>query len=392
MQKKMTGDLLKLNADTGTPYYQQIHDGFARLIKEGELKPGYSFPPAHELARSLGVTRPTLRHALQLLEREGLVEVKHGVGTFVKAAARRKAQEKRSRLGVVRFDSQLDPYLKEMYGNICAEAALRGMETHTVSFADGSVNLAHWADDYKVDGLIVIGEQSRRYFAQLAQIKLPKVILNNRGPLEGLDHVVVDSQPAIYEGVNELIRLGHREIGFIAAVMWDYEVKENSIYKLVGDSMDRFHAYRRALEDAGIAYCSDWYAELPWTDDLVEEWVRRQKDSGRLPTAIVAFDDLMATLVIRGCKLHGMKVPDDISVMGFGSLNDESRRGELATTTFDGAVVAQKAVEHIYDRMQSGRISNVTIPVESHFKPGRSFAPPPKNTAPKESISARETV
>ncbi|MBI1207967.1 MAG: FCD domain-containing protein [Azospirillum sp.] len=56
------------------------------LILEGVLRPGERLPPERELARELDVSRPSLREALQKLEASGLLETRHGGGTYIKNA------------------------------------------------------------------------------------------------------------------------------------------------------------------------------------------------------------------------------------------------------------------------------------------------------------------
>ena len=54
-----------------------------KAIAEGEWTPGQNLPPERELAETLGVTRPTLREALQRLSRDGWIKIKHGRPTVV---------------------------------------------------------------------------------------------------------------------------------------------------------------------------------------------------------------------------------------------------------------------------------------------------------------------
>src|SRR5262245_23743957 len=77
---------LSRSLDRGVgPAYAQIEDRVSEAIAAGDLQPGDRLPPERELAGQLGVSRMTLRQALQTLERRGLVRRtvgRHG-GTFV---------------------------------------------------------------------------------------------------------------------------------------------------------------------------------------------------------------------------------------------------------------------------------------------------------------------
>ena len=67
--------------------YRQIADQIRTLIRSGEFTPGSRLPPERDLARQLGVSRPSVREALIALEVEGLVEVRIGSGIYVRAPA-----------------------------------------------------------------------------------------------------------------------------------------------------------------------------------------------------------------------------------------------------------------------------------------------------------------
>jgi DNA-binding FadR family transcriptional regulator len=66
--------------------YRQIADQIRGLIKSGEFQAGSRLPPERDLAKQLGVSRPSVREALIALEVEGLVEVRIGSGIYVLAA------------------------------------------------------------------------------------------------------------------------------------------------------------------------------------------------------------------------------------------------------------------------------------------------------------------
>ena len=92
------------------PLYAQVHDRLLAFIQESGMEPGERLPSESTLADQLGVSRATLREALRLLEEEGVIVRRHGVGTFV--AANRHLES-----GLERLESVL------------ALASRQGMET-----------------------------------------------------------------------------------------------------------------------------------------------------------------------------------------------------------------------------------------------------------------------
>jgi DNA-binding FadR family transcriptional regulator len=73
--------------------YRQIADQIRTLIRSGEFSAGARLPPERDLAKQLGVSRPSVREALIALEVEGLVEVRIGSGIYVRPGEERKAIE-----------------------------------------------------------------------------------------------------------------------------------------------------------------------------------------------------------------------------------------------------------------------------------------------------------
>ena len=80
----MTGSPRSLKSDN-RPLYDQAIEALNRFIDLGDYKPGDKLPAEGELAKQLGISRPTLREAFGSLENHGIIERRHGVGTFVTA-------------------------------------------------------------------------------------------------------------------------------------------------------------------------------------------------------------------------------------------------------------------------------------------------------------------
>jgi len=76
-----------LSRSAGLPLYQQLYEILRTRIAAGDLKPGDLVPPESELTRSYGVSRITVRAALDQLVHDGVIDRHRGRGSFVRAAA-----------------------------------------------------------------------------------------------------------------------------------------------------------------------------------------------------------------------------------------------------------------------------------------------------------------
>jgi GntR family transcriptional regulator len=88
------------------PKYLRIADTLRAEIQSGELQPGERLPAETALTARFDVALPTLRQAIGILRAEGLIESRHGIGTFVKDV-RRRQRRSRNRYGRARDDKQL---------------------------------------------------------------------------------------------------------------------------------------------------------------------------------------------------------------------------------------------------------------------------------------------
>jgi len=74
---------IRIDKDASTPIYRQIAEAIGSLLAGGVLPPGYVLPAERELCAQFGISRMTLRQAMSLLDREGLINSRRGVRTVV---------------------------------------------------------------------------------------------------------------------------------------------------------------------------------------------------------------------------------------------------------------------------------------------------------------------
>ncbi|HWK28789.1 MAG TPA: GntR family transcriptional regulator [Solirubrobacter sp.] len=135
-----------LSADRTTSFrplqrYEQIAERLAADIRAGVLAPGHRLPSERELARTLEVSRASVREALASLQLQGVVETRHGAGTFVVAAPPPEgAPHDASPSAVLEARLQLEPAVARLAAaraqpDATAEKLLAAMEAEPVEIA-----------------------------------------------------------------------------------------------------------------------------------------------------------------------------------------------------------------------------------------------------------------
>ena len=159
-----------------------------------------------------------------------------------------------------------------------------------------------------VDGVILLGTS---YDAETLNrlSKTYDIALCCEG-VDGADllTVVVDDEQAAYDAVRELIRLGHRRIGFLGAN--DRAVSSNF----------RRKGYIRALKESGIEVRNDLIYKGNFEYEHGALGFDKLMSAAEPPTAIFCVSDLLAIAAIHRAVDRGLRVGDDISIMGFDNI------------------------------------------------------------------------
>jgi LacI family transcriptional regulator len=162
----------------------------------------------------------------------------------------------------------------------------------------------------RVDGVLVnSGVGGAEPLRDLARAGMPFVVLNRRlEDADGVDadYVLVDAEHGSYLATRHLLELGHERI------LYHTLAAPQSV-----PSLERSPGYRRALAERGIAFVPEWVLQTGSTlADTHAEMISAMRRLRPRPTAIVAFNDIHATAILKALHDLGLRVPDDISVVG----------------------------------------------------------------------------
>ncbi|BCG57720.1 LacI family DNA-binding transcriptional regulator [Paenibacillus sp. URB8-2] len=162
----------------------------------------------------------------------------------------------------------------------------------------------------QVDGIIFSSSVLKdEYREAIGHMKIPVVLISSQGNDAAIPYVKIDDSLAAYDAVDYLVAKGHRKIAMISGGKDDV---------LTGSP--RVQGYLRALQKHGIPFDERY---LVYGDFRFESGYREFETLLRtVPdlTAVFAASDEMAIGVLSAAYKHGLKVPDDISVIGFDGL------------------------------------------------------------------------
>lgn len=338
-------------------------------------------PTQVDVARRAGVSRATVSYVLNGLT-EGRVPISDETRQRVLDAIEELGYEPDARAQALRSGSTntialiipdlRNPHFSEYATGIeeAARAAGYHLLLSSTSLSDEyAVEIFKDLSRRRFDGLIITGSfilksaEAQAILARVRKRNLPVVEMNE---FYGVDSASSDYHEATKEVVSYLLSLGHRRIGFVYGVA-DHEL-----------ALDRLIPYQESLLAAGIADEPGLVDECgPTIEDGYQAAMRLLKRPQR-PTAIIAVNDLLAISAIRAAGDIGLRVPDDISVVGFDNIPmTDYLMPRLTTVTKDAYNAGRNAFEMLLARIQNPDIPRQVLHIPAKLIVRESTGPAP---------------
>ncbi len=319
-----------LDKKSPIPRHLQLREAIKRDTLRNGLKAGDAIPSERELAQTYDVSRVTVRRAINDLVREGFLRRENRRGTFV-------ADPSRAVPLLPNTERRLVGVLLCRTANFFSERLLRGVDDATHEFnynmAFGSTDedpiraaqqIERMADEGVVGFIIVplAGENyqeiNEKLFEQIRAKGLPFVLLDCYVDGSGVDTVVSDNFDGAYRATQHLVDLGHRRIAFLA-------------YLPTSSVEERIAGYQKCLRDNGICPSSNLIRRV--RPDQVKQVVKELLTEDPQITAIFAVNDSKAMLAWEAVREMGLRVPENVALVGYDNMYGSSGPGALLTTT-----------------------------------------------------------
>lgn len=215
----------------------------------------------------------------------------------------------------------------------------------------------------KPQGLVFLGGNRQNFLADFGRIDVPCVLLTSDGselPFSNLCSVCCDERLAVKQAIDQLIRMGHRQIGIIGG----YRDRSDTSRRRFEGCLDAFREHGIAF-DPNRDYVSARYSYADGYRAARELGIRC-----RSYTAIFCMADVMAMGAIRAMTDNGLAVPQDVSVVGFDGLPiGEFIVPRLSTVSQSVDTLAQRGMELLRSNIEGNAIcTHETVPAQIQWK------------------------
>ncbi len=262
-----------------------------------------------------------------------------------------------------------NPFFPELIDAFEALASAQGIEvifTHTNYETRRLHNCIRRMVERSVEAIAVMtSEVDEESLRQAVQAGVPVILMNQR-KLEGkFPNIPVEYTAGFREALEHLLSLGHTDIGFIAGP------------QTLDSARGRKDAFTTALREHGIHVRTEWMAIGDMRVEGGRTAMQRLLAHTSRPSAVVASNDLMAVGALQAAHAARVRVPRDLSIIGFDDLPIATMvHPPLSTIRHPRREVAGRAFDFLWKTIRGVEISSPP-PLQPHLVIRSSTAPPP---------------
>ncbi|MCR1949942.1 MULTISPECIES: GntR family transcriptional regulator [Clostridium] len=298
--------------------YIEIFEFYKDKISSGEIKENEKLPTEQEIGQIFSVSRHTVRQSIVELEKEGYIYREKSKGAYAKKLDKLKKTHSKLVIVITTYISEyIFPYLIKGIQEALNENGYDILLLNTNNEKAKEREQLKKLLEYDVAGAIIeptasaLGNTNEDYYAEIDKNNIPYLMINATYDKENQSYVIMDDKKGTYTLCDYLINLGHKKIAGI--------FKEDDI-----QGLERKKGYLKALEKNKIEIDSTIIGNFKTYEEdfYVYAFAKNLLSRGDRPTAVVCYNDKTAIKVIKVAKELGLKIPEDLSIVGYD--NDET--------------------------------------------------------------------
>jgi DNA-binding LacI/PurR family transcriptional regulator len=354
----------KIDLYNPKPLYEQIEIDIKEKIKRGELTPGTQISSQNELVKKYHVSMITVKKAISNLVAAGVLFSRQGKGTFVAESKVRKVDfSAHKTIGVVLRDLK-HPFFAQIIHSIEERTSelgynfLLSSSSNSLEKEEAQINRFR---KLNVDA-IIIASLSMQYIAtdyirKLHNENFPYIMVSY---IHDPDYWYVgsDHEYGGYIATEHLIKLGHRSIGYLHAGRGNLlsEVRKNGYYRALTE-------YDLQYDSRLVYYLGEENFEQ-YSDRYQQgfDFCGRFLEFDEKPSALFIYSDLVALGFIQAANEKGLKIPDDVAIVGNDDIPVASFASVPLTTIHQPSdKIGRLAVDILRKRIENKDVGNRTI-------------------------------
>jgi len=320
----------------------------------------------YEVAKRAGVSISTASKALNDKKdvgestkqrvREIAKELSYEPSHFARALARRKTDN----IGVITVRYYKEPMITNPFYAKIMEGIEEELINNNLNLLNNilrkeqmdSLDIPKMVKEKNVDGIILLGHMPEPFVRMVSDKGLPVVMIDNYFDNANISTVIADNIGGAFYAVEYIIRTGHKKIAYLAGLPERYSFKQ------------REQGFRQAMKKYNLPI-DERFVIFNEKDDQTLDWTKKILSYETKPDAIFCCNDITALLAINMLKDSGLRVPDDVSVMGFDNI-DIAEHFIPSISTVDlkkqdmGIIAARKLINTI--NQKDTAIENIVFP------------------------------
>ncbi|TFG91124.1 MAG: GntR family transcriptional regulator [Candidatus Atribacteria bacterium] len=336
--------------DNYLPKYYQLKEYLKKMIQNGAILPTQKLPSESDLIRQFKISRHTVRHSFSELENEGWIYKEQGRGTF--CAYRGSKKEQKIAVLTTYISNYIFPYI------------IRGIE-ETLCESGFSFSIASTGNDKRkeeecmkrfleqdISGIIIEPTKSakpninQKYFQELQKRNIPYILLHAIYPDLDSAYIIMDDEKGGFLATQYLLELGHNDIAGIFLSDDLQGVKRQAGF------LSALKKYNVTVNNEFLGdYQTEQMFSYPYNFTIN---LLKKKNQ---PTAIFCYNDQIAIQVMEAIRRSNLKIPEDISLVGYDNSNLAVATEVKVTTIQHPKEEMGKRVAHMIIDMINGEAS-----------------------------------
>ncbi len=295
--------------------YVKLYDWIKTRIYMEKFRLNEKLPSEAMLCKKFDISRQTVRTALEVLENEGFIWRKKGSGTFV-AYELRKSEDSNKSVGLLLSycEEYIFPYIFSGIESVLSRHKIGIDIAVTKNKINNETVYLERMLNSSVSGVIVEGTKSAfpnpniNLYSALDMRKIPIIFMHNYYTnIQNYDSILMDDEQCAFMLTQRLIDKGHKNI----AGIFKYDDLQG---------VRRYKGFLKCMAQNMLKIndeCIKWYSTEDFHGSFLNKRLSEYHKKASNCTAVIAYNDTIAEMVIKFLESIGLRIPDDTSIVSF---------------------------------------------------------------------------